>query len=338
MRSGPARGRTGYFHEAVCYGTDDELLAVVVPFLRDGAANGEPTVVALGEQHAELVRAALPARVLAEVVFQPGGETYARPASAIRAYRDMLADFSAAGAAQIRIAGELPPSELGVTWDWWARYESAINEVYDEFPLWSMCLYDTRATPPEVLADVARTHPHAAVPGDRHLPSPDYVEPERFLLDRTPMAPDPVQLTPPPVELTDPSPHAARVAVARLSATVPGGALDEDKVADLQLAVTEVVTNALGHGRRPVVMRCWAAADRMVVTVADQGTGPTDPYAGLRAAAHAPIGGVGLWMTYQLCDHVAFDHGADGFTVRLISGNPYHRVTGQTTQEDAAAS
>jgi anti-sigma regulatory factor (Ser/Thr protein kinase) len=337
VRTGAAAGHTGYFHEAVYYGSDEELLAVVVPFLRGGVAGGEPTVVALGEQHAALVRAALPSGDAAEVVFHPGGDMYARPASAIRSYRDMLAGYTAAGAAQIRIIGELPPTELGATWDWWARYEAAINHAYDEFPLWSMCAYDTRTTPSSVLDDVARTHRLAAAPGDRHVPSPDFVEPERFLLDRTPVVPDPVQLTTPSVELTDPSPRDTRAALARLAATLPDDALTADKLADLQLAVTEIVTNGLGHGRPPVVVRCWAGEDRIVVTVADRGAGPTDPYAGLQAAAHAPIGGVGLWLAHQLCDHVAFDR-VDGFTVRLISGNPYHRVSVPALQDDAEAS
>jgi anti-sigma regulatory factor (Ser/Thr protein kinase) len=318
----------------VYYGEDAELLAVVVPFLRDGVAAGEPTVVALGEEHAGLVRAALPPDDAAKVVFHPGGDMYARPASAIRSYREMLADYTAAGAAQIRIIGELPPTELDTTWDWWARYESAINDAYDEFPLWSMCAYDTRTTSPWVLADVARTHPRSAAPDGRHVPSEAYVTPTEFLSAPMPVTPDPLQLTAPPVELVDPAPHEARAVLKRLAASVPE-ALDRDKLADLQLAVTEVVTNGVAHGKLPVVLRCWAGADRLVVTVTDRGEGPTDAFAGLQAAAHAPIGGVGLWLANQLCDHVALDRTGDGFTVRLIGGNPYHRVA---VDDDAVAS
>ena len=61
MRTGAASGHHGYFHEAVRYDADDELMAVAVPFLRDGVEAGEPTFVALGERTAGLVRAALPA-------------------------------------------------------------------------------------------------------------------------------------------------------------------------------------------------------------------------------------------------------------------------------------
>jgi anti-sigma regulatory factor (Ser/Thr protein kinase) len=325
MRTGAAAGHVGYFHEALPYDSDEELLAVVVPFLSGGVAEGEPTIVALGEQHAELVRAALPPEIAGKVEFHPGGDMYARPASAIRSYREMLAGYAAGGAGQIRIIGELPPTELGATWDWWARYESAINHAYDEFPLWSMCAYDTRTTPADVLADVARTHPRSARPGDQHVPNPDYVGPDRFLGRRTPAAPDPLQLTTPAIDLKDPNAAETRAAIARLNGT---GILPRRKLGDLQLAVTEVVTNGLIHGTPPVTVRCWAGEDRIVTTVTDRGQGPKDPLAGLQAAAHAPNGGFGLWLAHQLCDHVTMTHDENGFTVRLISGDPHHRVDG----------
>ena len=320
MRTGVPAGHSGYFHEAVYYGTENELLDVVLPFLRGGVEAGEPTVVALCEPNAALVREALGDDT--RVLFNSGGDIYARPAGAIRAYRDMFAGYTAEGAGQIRVIGELPPAALGVTWDWWARYESAINEAYDEYPLWSMCAYDTRVTPPGVLADVARTHPNVAAPGDRHLTSPDYLEPDLFLRHDRPVQPDPLQLTPPAVELADPSPSAARAALARIG----DGVLPTDTMADLRIAVTEIVTNAMSHGVAPVLVRIWTGQDRVVLTVTDSGKGPADPFAGLRAAAHAPMGGLGLWLTHQLCDHVAMRTTADGFTVRLISGNPHHRA------------
>ncbi|HYQ67649.1 sensor histidine kinase [Actinophytocola sp.] len=323
MRTGAAAGHVGYYHEALTYASDAELLAVVVPFLSGGVAEGEPTIVALGEQHAELVRAELPPEVAGRVEFHPGGDMYARPASAIRSYREMLAGHTAGGAGQIRIIGELPPAELGATWDWWARYESAINHSYDEFPLWSMCAYDTRVTPAHVLADVARTHPRTARPGDEHAPNADYVVPGEFLGRHTPVALDPLQLTPPAVDLQDPAAAETRAAIARLNER---GILSRRQLGDLQLAITEVVTNGLTHGTPPVTVRCWAGADRIVTTVTDRGRGPKDPFAGLQAAAHAPNGGFGLWLAHQLCDHVAMTRDEDGFTLRLISGDPYHRV------------
>lgn len=313
-RTGAAAGHVGYFHEAVYYASDDELLAVVVPFLLGGADEKEPTVVALGPEKTDLVRRALPAGAGVSFV---SGAVYARPASAIRAFRALFAEHVADGAAQVRVVGEVPRPALGATWPWWARYESAVNHAYDEFPLWSLCLYDTRGTPSSVLADVARTHPRTALASGGHELSASYVPPVSFL-SRWPSVPDdPVQTGPPLVTLVDPTPARARHAVRRVD---PG--LAPDDVEELVIAVSEVVTNALLHGRPPVRVRFWAGADRIVVAVTDAGDGPRDPFAGLLPIGDAATGGLGLWITHQSCNHVAFGHGADGFTLRLTAGNP----------------
>ncbi|MEU8296404.1 sensor histidine kinase [Micromonospora sp. NPDC048909] len=316
MRTGAAAGHHGYLHEAIRYDSDDELLAVVVPFLLGGVEAGEPTFVSLGDRTGRLVRAALP--VGSGVEFLPGGDVYARPTAAIRSYRELLAAQVAAGANQIRIIGELPRIALGATWDWWARYESAINHAYDDFPLWSMCAYDTRITPPAVLDEVARTHPRFATPDGGHPLSPTYLEPAVYLREHRAAPADPLQATPPLVELTDPTAAQARAAVH----DADPGVLPADDLDDLVVAVSEIVTNALRHGRPPVRLRLWVGADRIVVTVSDGGDGPKDPFAGLLPAGNGATGGLGLWITYQSCNHVSLHRGGDGFTLRLIAGNP----------------
>ncbi|MCW3839062.1 sensor histidine kinase [Micromonospora yasonensis] len=320
MRTGAAAGHVGYYHEAVCYDSEEHLLAVVVPFLLAGVEAGEPTLVGLGEHNAELVRRALPAD--SGVAFLPGGDLYARPAAAIRAYRTLLAGHVAEGAEQIRIVGELPAAVLGATWDWWARYESAINHAYDDFPLWSMCAYDTRTTAPQVLADVARTHPRTARPDGSHVPTGCYTEPASYLAERRPVRLDPVQRAAPVLELTDPTPAEARAAVR----AADRGQLPADEVEDLMVAVSEIVTNALRHGDGPARIRLWSGPDRIVVTVHDRGAGPKDPYAGLLPAGNGASGGLGLWISHQSCNHVALHQDDGGFTVRLTAGNPHFPV------------
>ncbi|MCZ7438652.1 sensor histidine kinase [Micromonospora sp. WMMC241] len=317
MRTGAAAGHVGYFHEAILYDSDDHLLAVVLPFLLGGVEAGEPTVVGLGGRGAELVRRALPTG--AEVTFLPGADVYSRPTAAIRAYREMLTGHVAAGATQIRIVGELPPVVFGATWDWWARYESAINHAYDDFPLWSMCAYDRRVTPPHVLTDVTRTHPRIARPDGSHEPTGVYTDPASYLAECRPAPLDPLQHTAPAVELVDPTPARAREAVRAADA----GLLPPDGVDDLVMAVSEVVCNALRHGTPPVRMRLWCAPDRIVVAVHDRGPGPKDPYAGLLPAGDGTEGGLGLWISHQSCDHVTHHRDADGFTIRLTAGNPH---------------
>ncbi|WP_229397749.1 anti-sigma factor RsbA family regulatory protein [Micromonospora okii] len=317
MRTGAAAGHHGYFHEAVCYRSAEELLAVAVPFLLDGVAAGEPSVVSFGERNADLLRRALPAD--SGVLFLAGGDVYARPTGAIRRYREMLAGYVAGGAGQIRIIGELPAWALGVTWDWWARYESAINHAYDEFPLWSLCAYDLRTTPGAVLDDVARTHPRHLTPDGRHVPSPTYTEPMTYLRENRPVLPDPLQAAPPQVELTDPTAAQARAAVH----AADRGVLPVDDVENLVVAVSETVTNALRHGRPTVRLRLWVGPDRMVATVSDGGDGPKDPFAGLIPAGDGAEGGLGLWITHQSCNHVTAHRGPGGYTLRLTVGNPH---------------
>jgi anti-sigma regulatory factor (Ser/Thr protein kinase) len=314
VRTGAAAGRTGYFHEAICYDSDDHLLAVVVPFLLGGVAAGEPTMVAFGERSAALVRTALPAGC--PVTFLTADAVYARPAGAIRSYRTLLADHVAAGAEQIRIVGELAPESLGATWDWWARYESAINHAYDEFPLWSMCAYDSRITPPPVLAEVTRTHPYTARPGGRHDANRQYTEPEAFLLENRPGPADPVQQGPPVAELVDPLPGDAREAVRAAGE----GCVSAAELDDLMLAVSEVVTNAYRYGHSPAHLRVWCGPGRVVVTVADAGPGPKDPFAGLLPQVGGASLGMGLWLTHQVCSHVSLHRGPGGFTIRLTAG------------------
>ncbi|MET8998472.1 sensor histidine kinase [Amycolatopsis sp. NPDC004169] len=305
----------GYDHAAVHYRGDEELLAVAVPFLERGLAAGEPTLVSLEPERAELVRAALPPS--ARVEYLSTRDLYARPAAAIRSYRELLAGFVAGGAAGISIFGEIPPAAIDTSWDWWARYEAAVNHAYGEFPLRSVCAYDTRTTPGHVLDDVARTHPFVATPGG-HEANTGYVDPLSFLTGPRPMTPLPIEHTAPRAELADPSPGDARRAVL---ATAPVD-LPAAEVDDLVLAVSEIVDNALRHGRPPVRVRIWAGAGQMVVSVHDAGPGPADPFAGLLPAERR-VGGRGLWIAHQICSEVALHRDETGFTARLTAGRPW---------------
>lgn len=312
MRSGAAAGHLGYFHQTGFYGDDDEFLALVLPFVTGGLEAGEPVVVAYSDQHRELVERALPGT--AGITFLDAPGQYARPAGAISEYRRMLTRYVADGAQQIRITGDVPHPGLGVPWDWWGRYEAAVNVVLDDFPLWGLCPYDTRITPAPVLDDVRRTHPHIATP-QGNQPSAEYARPG---LDAAAWS-DPIEASPPAVVLVDAFPATARAAIA-----VAGerAGLSHEDVSGLMLAVTEVLTNGVLHGRAPTRLRMWVGADRIVVTVTDQGRGPVDPLVGLvpMAPAEDGIGGQGLWLAHQMCSYMTMHHDAMGFTVRMVAG------------------
>jgi hypothetical protein len=306
----------GLRHEAVLYGSDEELLDSVVPFLRDGLAAGEPTLVAWSGERAALLRAAMPEA--GGVVFLDGPGSHLRPTSTIKAYREMFASYVAAGASRIRVVGELAGSALGSTWWWWSRYESALNRIYDEFPLWCLCTYDTRTTAEHVLDDVTRTHPRIMAAGTQQRANERYVPVEEFVSGQA-VGTDPLEAGPPLIDLIDPEPVDARHLVfdadeaGRLPASV-----DVDSVV---MVLNEAVTNAVQHGVRPVGVRLWAGDERVVVAVTDRGAGPSDPLAGLVPAPHYPKGGVGLWLAHELSDHVTFERGDRGYTFRAAFGH-----------------
>ncbi|KAA9155417.1 sensor histidine kinase [Amycolatopsis acidicola] len=313
MGTGAAANHAGFRHEAMCYGSDEELVNVLVPFLLAGSEAGEPTLVSLGEHASAVVREALPPG--AAVAFLDGGGVYARPATVIKMYRQLLAEHVAAGARRIRVCGEIPFAPRA--WDWWARYEAVVGEAYGEFPLWAVCAYDTRTTPRPVLDDVARTHSLLAAGSGEYRASASFA-PEAVLRERRAPEPDSLQYGPPVFELHDPSVMAVRRALAENHGEVLSGS----GLADFQVAVSEVVTNAIEHGRPPVSVRMWRGAGRLVVTVTDRGDGPAELAAGLLPAPKAPLGGLGLWMAYQLCDHVTFGPGlGGGFSIRLTAGD-----------------
>jgi anti-sigma regulatory factor (Ser/Thr protein kinase) len=166
-----------------------------------------------------------------------------------------------------------------------------------------------------VLDEAMRTHPHLATPDGAHVRNDRFEDPRSFLLSRPPPV-DPLEAGPPVAELIDPPPSDARHVVER---TARQASLEDEAVEGMRVAVSEAVTNASLHGRRPVLVQVWAAAGRVLVAVKDHGSGPSDPYAGLAAGPGAlnGRGGFGLWLLHQLVQ-VSYDR-SEGFTVRLTN-------------------
>jgi hypothetical protein len=201
-------------------------------------------------------------------------------------------------------------------WEEWARFEALSNAVLEAYPLWALCLYDTRRLRAEVLDAAERTHPRLITAADR-APNPHYVSPDRFLSEFA-AQPDPLESTTPAIDMTGAiSLHQLRQDVTALLT----GPARPDMVNGFVFAVSEVATNAMVHGRAPVRVRIWAAGDRAVCTVTDHGDGFSDPFTGYQSRGHRnmEIEGQGLWMARQLCDVVGITREPGAFTVRIIS-------------------
>ena len=198
MRTGAARGHVGHFHEAGFYGSDADFRALIVPFVEEGIAAGEPVIIGYDDRKIALLRSWLTNPSAVE--FIGAMALYATPARAIAACRRMFELHAAMGAGQIRIAGEVPHPGNGGRFEGWDRYESAINTVWEDFPVWGRCLYDT-TTAAAVLDVVERTHPCIVWPSGERRASDRYQD--ACVFEGLPYAPDPLEASPPLVELVN---------------------------------------------------------------------------------------------------------------------------------------
>lgn len=305
----------GFLHDAAFFASEEEFLSVVVPFLEDGQVAGERALVAVSDRRAGLLRSVLSNPE--SVTFLPGESAYRRPASTIRTMLELFREHVKTSAQRIRITGEVLDSGPGAPreWDPWARFEAAINDLFRDFPVSALCLYDARTTPVRVREDIERTHPRLSSSDQPGLINGRYQEPAAFLAERSQPRADPIEQTPAQIELVDPSAAAARRAVAELAS---GSAISGDDESDLIWGVSEAIANAHVHGRAPVELRGWSTPDRLVICIRDAGSGPADPYAGLVPATRG-AGGLGLWIAHQTCAHIVHVHAHDGFTIRLTA-------------------
>jgi anti-sigma regulatory factor (Ser/Thr protein kinase) len=313
MRTGAARGHVGHFHEAGFYGSEAEFRALIVPFAEEGIAAGEPVILSYDDRKSGLLRSWLTDPGAVE--FIACDSLYATPARAITAYRRLFEFHRVMGAGQIRVAGDVPHPGNGGRFEGWDRYECAVNTVWQDFPVWGLCLYDTATAPAAVIDAVERTHPRiVSVSGGRH-PSGRYQGVSEF--QGLAAAPDPLEQHAPLIEFTGCSAATARQALSQAGrGRLPDAILD-----DLLLGTSEVVTNALLYGEPPATVRIWAGPDRVVVCVRDSGPGPANPLAGLIPPASSAVDAeLGLWLTHQLDIDVALIYSDDGFTVRLAAG------------------
>jgi anti-sigma regulatory factor (Ser/Thr protein kinase) len=315
MTAKAARAWWGCVHEAGFYGSDDEFRALIVPFVEDGLAAGEPVIIGYDERKADLLRSWLPDS--SAVTFLGGQSLYASPAGTIASYSKLFDGYLTEGASRIRIAGDVPHPGNGGRFEGWDRYEAALNTVWDDLPVWALCLYDTATAPAAVLEVVEQTHPRIALPGGSRRGGRGYLDPSDFR--GLPVPPDPLERTAPAAEFL-----AGSAAEARHALDKAGRGLVADEILqDLLIGVSEAVSNALLYGQPPVTVRIWAGPGRLVVSVHDQGDGPADHLAGLVPTPHRGTGqgmGLGLWVMHQLGLDVALCYGDDGFTVRLSGG------------------
>jgi anti-sigma regulatory factor (Ser/Thr protein kinase) len=299
-----------FTHDVLLYGTDAEFVDAVVPFIRAGLADGESVATAVTASNTDLLRDALGTDAPA-VAFLGRHEFYTRPAGAIAGGQRLLADAAGKGFRKTRMVGEVAfgPDRRDPSW---ARYESALNQVFTQMPTWFLCPYDARVLAPEVLADARRTHPTELTGRDR-TPSAGYLPTEQFL-QSAPEPMPPVSGTPAIAIDIDEVASARRALRAVL---VDAGWAGFHRFDDLVLAVSEVVANSIRHGAGRRRLRVWLQGRTATCEVSDEGAGLRDLLAGYRPPGQQQSGGRGLWIVAQLCDALAIERRGAATVVRF---------------------
>ena len=299
-----------FLHEAVFYRGIDDLVAQIVPFIREGLELGEPVLVALLPERIDALEKALGADAV-RVDFVDMAELGKNPACIIPEWRRFLDEAGADG--PVRGVGEpVWAGRRDVEVAEATLHEALLNVAFDDGPAWRLvCPYDVDSLPGDVLAEAIRTHPVAALAAGV---TAEYGGHEHAIETFTkPLPPAPSDADVMVFESEDLT--GLRGLVARLAEQA---GVRDDAGDDLVLACHELATNSVLHGGGRGTLRAWTQPDCFVVEVSDSGV-IDDPLVGRDLLHDLSENGRGVWMANQLCDLVQVRSGADGTIVRLFA-------------------
>lgn len=277
-------------HVALVHRGPDDLARSLAPHLQRAAAEGAAVLLCLDDVAEARVRAEV-GSVCDSFEFGRADSRYATPGKAMDALHRFMSNASSVGASTAWSIGAIPLGGDGRDHRW-LRYEEAVLEIFADQPLRAVCLYDAMSTPHDVRAGVERTHQSLSGVWDENAHG-DAGSTASMVTQVFPSRP-------PDLVLHEPTPRDARASFrARFGAVLSAAAVN-----DLELACSELTTNAAVHGAPPVQLRVWNELTACIVQVSDAGTGSIDRFADLRSCLGGSHGGFGLWTIGQLAHSV----------------------------------
>ncbi|WP_026922534.1 sensor histidine kinase [Glycomyces arizonensis] len=304
-------------HPALFYSSGDEYLNGTIPFIEGGLTAGEPVAVAVPEHNLESVRRALGASA-ERVLLVDMGEAGANPGRIIPSVVRTFAD--AHPGRRVRIIGEpVWPGRSELEYPACVQHEALLNLAFNGRAVTKLCPYDAGELGQRVLDDARATHP-VLIDRTGRRPSDRY-DPDRILTDYN------RPLERPPRSAIERAADYATLDNARWFVTAYGRTvgLSAMQLIDLEIAVTELLTNSISHGGGLGTFRIWTDSRHLICEVSDTGQ-ITDPLVGRRSADDAQHYGRGLLLVNQIVDLVRMHTCPDGTTVRIYLRLPAQQL------------
>ncbi len=294
-------------HQALFYRGERDYADGVIAFIRPALEAGEPVAAALPPERTELLQRELDGHAT-EVQMLDVVELGRNPARIIPAVERLLAAHE--GRTLHYVGEPVWPGRSTEEIQEATKHEALINLAWPGARIRVLCPYDAEHLAPEVLADAERTHPVVTENGKARRTSSYTGASVPTDCDRPlPPVPDDARR----FAFTIGGLHDARSLVYEVASAAGLGRV---RVENLMLAVSELATNAIRHGRGHGVLRIWRRPDRVICQV-DDGGHIEDPLAGRRLPAPDVAGGIGLWAVNQLCDLVEVRSSEAGTTARV---------------------
>jgi anti-sigma regulatory factor (Ser/Thr protein kinase) len=184
-----------------------------------------------------------------------------------------------------------------------------VDHALGGYPFKALCTYDTRTCPASVVAAARATH-RTVNDGLADRENPEYVEPGAFLATPLAQRPEAPATAPTAATMIHDLDQLASARELVKAAAYQHSAVSHQTIEQLRVAVTEVTSNGLLHGRPPVRVTLWAEVGSLTCLVEDSGSGNLDPMTGFRHPEGASS--LGLWAARQLVDELQIGSSPSG--------------------------
>lgn len=288
---------SSFAHRAAYYSSAEELVSVAAPIAEAGLRGGTPVALIASSDTERRLREALvePVGLIHLPPPKPwmrrSGQTLAtRRAHELRDLVDWAGPVTVIAEHRADDPDEDPSS--------WVETDVALNLALSSAPITMTCLYPASLAEGPKHRAVLWSHPWLIDPDGTIRRNSEVRQPAEVLAAHP--VPAASRLGTPDHEMTFTPWQLIELRTSVGRATDKLG-MEKAKADDFIIAVNEVASNAVEHGRGLGTLQIWQRHDRLVCEVHDTGA-LAEPLPGLRLPHPSASRGRGVWMARQLCD------------------------------------